>query len=61
MTSIGQNTFKGCSPLESIAIPSNIISIREKAFEGCGVLTKNARPDRSQRDGSTNGLEKSIP
>lgn len=35
VTSIGANTFQGCTGMTSVTIPSSVISIGRRAFKGC--------------------------
>ncbi|MDB4713034.1 leucine-rich repeat domain-containing protein [bacterium] len=39
VTSIGANSFSGCSNLRSVTIPVSITSIRSLAFQSCSSLT----------------------
>jgi len=45
LTTIGSNTFKGCTALVSIALPSTILKIQQGAFSGCTALTSVTAPD----------------
>ena len=45
VTSIGDNTFFGCSGLTSITIPDGVTSIGSYAFFGCSGLTSITIPD----------------
>ena len=38
LTSLGQACFSGCSALESITLPSNLVNIQFQAFGGCTSL-----------------------
>lgn len=38
VTSLGQACFSGCSALESITLPSNLVNIQFQAFGGCTSL-----------------------
>ena len=42
---IGASAFKGCTKLESIAIPDSVASIGAAAFSGCSSLTSITIPD----------------
>ena len=45
VTSIGEDTFKGCSGLKSVTIPDSVTSIGGGAFAGCICLTSVTIPD----------------
>lgn len=52
ITSIGDNTFYGCSLLTSVNIPNNVTSIGENAFTGCHNLTSINVPNSVKSIGS---------
>ena len=45
ITTIGQESFQGCTGLTSIAIPSSVTTIEDYAFENCTGLTSFIIPD----------------
>lgn len=45
LTSIGENSFLGCSGMTSIIIPDNVTSIESNAFYGCASLASITIPD----------------
>ena len=45
MTSIGNNAFRGCAGLTSVAIPNSVTSIGNSAFAGCSGLTSVTIPN----------------
>ena len=53
---IGNNAFRGCDSLMSVAIPSNVTSIGPGAFGGCGNLAKIVVDDANRHYKSLNGL-----
>ena len=44
VTTLGASSFKGCSGLTSITIPSSVTSLSESCFEGCSGLTSITIP-----------------
>ena len=45
VTSIGEDTFRGCSGLTSVSIPESVTSIGDGAFSGCSGLTSVSIPE----------------
>jgi hypothetical protein len=52
VTSIGYDTFRGCSSLTSITIPEGVTSIGADAFRGCSSLTSITIPEGVMSIGS---------
>jgi len=49
LTAIPSAMLKGCSELESVSIPNNILSIEREAFSGCSKLSTIKLPDNLQK------------
>ena len=52
VTSIENETFRGCSKLAEITIPGSVTSIGDGAFKGCISLTKITIPESVTRIGN---------
>ena len=51
VTSIGEETFHGCSSLSIITIPDSVTSIGNGAFAGCSNLPYNLKQELISRFG----------
>lgn len=53
ITSVGSQSFTGCTNLESVAIADTVTSIETYSFSGCGALTSLVIPDSVTSIGSS--------